>query len=84
MAFMTDPAMLEEVYTKKNKYFTKYQHQTKGDPSLIKKQDLFKICTFNPDYAHKRKAIASTMFKNRVAGNIQSIKTVCLNLIKEI
>ena len=65
LVLINDPQYLEEIYVKKNSFFTKHPSKREGGAPLVY-HNIISMDTHTPEYAPKRKAVSSAFFKNKV------------------
>ena len=80
---ISDPSLLEEVFVKKNAYYTKHPMKRDGGRPLVF-NNIVAMDTHHPTYAPKRKALSSAFFKDKVQDMITSIKKCTLLVFKEL
>ena len=80
---VNDPAFLDDIYVKYNKYFTKHPSLRLKAPPAIE-LGLLAIQTDHEEYAHRRKSVSSAFFKSKVESMSKVIKAVTLDNIKKL
>ena len=76
--FICDPAVLEDLYVKKNALYTKHEIERKFGPPLVY-NNIVNMETEDPVYAPKRKVLSSAFFQNKVQKMVSMIKETTLD-----
>ena len=74
---INDPMLLEEVYVKQNKWFTKHANLRNAIIPLIQ-VNITGMDTHEPDYAPRRKSLSSAFFSSKLHLMTTVIKEVTI------
>ena len=78
-----DPALLEDIYVKQNKYYTKHPSMTlKAKP--LTENGLLAIPSEHEEYPLRRKSVSSAFFKSKVDSMSKVIKEITLEHIARL
>ena len=81
--YIHDPVLLEDIYVKQNKYYTKHQSMTLKTKPLTE-NGLLAIPTEHEEYPLRRKSVSSAFFKSKVDSMSKVIKEVTLEHIARL
>ena len=76
--FICDPALLEDLYVKKNALYTKHEIERRFGAPLVY-NNIVNMETDDKDYGPKRKVLSSAFFKNKVQKMVTMIKESALD-----
>jgi len=79
---ITDPKVLQQVYTDANKYHSK-SSATRDALGLLARSSIIFQPTEEPDYHQKRKALSQAFFKKKITSLIEIIKSVTMKHLKD-